>query len=75
MLQDTDVIIWDVVTESGLHRLTGHKGIVTQVCYLKEFNVLVSSSKDSFVKFWDLDTSHCFKTLVGHRSEVSKLNM
>ena len=33
--------------------------------------VFVFSSKDSFVKWWDLDTQHCFKTLVGHRSEVS----
>ena len=31
---------------------------------------LFPSSKDSFVKFWDLDTQHCFLTLVGHRSEV-----
>lgn len=23
------------------------------------------------VKFWDLDTQHCFLTLVGHKSEVS----
>jgi len=22
------------------------------------------------VKFWDLDTQHCFKTLVGHSREV-----
>jgi U3 small nucleolar RNA-associated protein 12 len=25
------------------------------------------------VKFWDLDTRHCFKTLVSHRSEVNDL--
>jgi U3 small nucleolar RNA-associated protein 12 len=25
------------------------------------------------VKFWDLDTRHCFKTLVMHRSEISDL--
>lgn len=31
------------------------------------------SSKDSFVKWWDLDTQHCFKTMVGHRSEVSRI--
>lgn len=24
-----------------------------------------------FVKFWDLDTQHCFLTLVGHKNEVS----
>ena len=35
------------------------------------FWFFVISSKDSFVKFWDLDTQHCFLTLVGHRSEVS----
>lgn len=39
------------------------------------FNLLslsfaVSSSKDNFVKWWDLDTQHCFNTMVGHRSEV-----
>lgn len=28
------------------------------------------SSKDTFIKFWDLDTQHCFKTVLGHRTEV-----
>ena len=32
--------------------------------------VFFFSSKDTLVKFWDLDTQHCFKTLVGHRTEV-----
>ena len=31
---------------------------------------LAHSSKDTFVKLWDLDTQHCFHTIVGHRSEV-----
>ncbi|GAB5575429.1 WD repeat-containing protein 3 isoform X1 [Prionailurus iriomotensis] len=26
--------------------------------------------KDTLVKWWDLDTQHCFKTMVGHRTEV-----
>lgn len=33
-------------------------------------NVLISASRDSFVKFWDLSTQHCFKTLTGHQTEV-----
>ena len=33
-------------------------------------NILVSSSKDTFVKFWDLTLQHCFKTLAGHVTEV-----
>lgn len=41
-LQDTDVIVWDVVSESGLFRLKGHKGEVTKVEFLKERNVLLT---------------------------------
>lgn len=33
-------------------------------------NHIPHSSKDTFVKLWDLDTQHCFHTIVGHRSEV-----
>lgn len=32
--------------------------------------MLVSSSKDTFVKVWDLETQHCVDTIVGHRKEV-----
>lgn len=39
--------------------------VLIQVCVS-----VACSSKDSFVKWWDLDTQHCFKTVVGHRSEV-----
>ncbi|XP_022656583.1 WD repeat-containing protein 3-like isoform X2 [Varroa destructor] len=67
--KDGVIIVWDIVNESGLYRLRGHKGPITQVSFLSE-SVLVSSSKDSFIKFWDLDTQHCFYTLVGHRGEV-----
>nr|CAD7260148.1 unnamed protein product [Timema shepardi] len=67
---DTDIILWDVVAETGLHRLIGHKDSVTQITFMNQQNVLVSSSKDTLIKFWDLATAHCFKTLVGHRSEV-----
>ena len=32
-----------------------------------------NSSKDTFVKLWDLDTYHCFQTVVGHKSEVTEV--
>lgn len=35
--------------------------------------LLCSSGKDTLVKWWDLDTQHCFKTLVGHRTEVKRM--
>lgn len=68
--QDTDVIVWDTVAETGLCRLRGHRGPVTQIAFMTTRSVLISGSKDTFVKFWDLDTQHCFKTLTGHRTEV-----
>lgn len=42
LFQDTDVIVWDVINESGLYRLKGHKDAVTQVLFLKEKNLLVT---------------------------------
>ena len=36
----------------------------------KQPRYLVSSSKDTFVKFWDLNDQFCVDTIVGHRSEV-----
>ena len=55
-----------------LFRLKGHKGPVTSLAFLSDprEHVLVSSSKDTLVKFWDLRVQHCFKTLTGHVGEV-----
>ena len=36
--------------------------------------VVLSCSKDTFVKVWDLSTQHCFKTMTGHLGEVGTLS-
>lgn len=72
LLQDTEVILWDVVSETGIARFSGHKGVVTSVLFINSKNCIISSSKDTFVKFWDIETKHCFKTLGGHQMEVRK---
>jgi len=41
-----------------------HTGVIMYVLWTE------CSSKDSTVKLWDLDSQHCFKTLVGHSREV-----
>ncbi|KAI9359163.1 WD40-repeat-containing domain protein [Pilaira anomala] len=80
--KDTDLIIWDVISESGLYRLKGHKDQITCLAFLntkdiKEHDVgvssdgyVLSSSKDTLIKLWDLSAQYCRETLVGHRSEV-----
>ncbi len=35
----------------------------------------VCSSKDSLVKLWDMDTQHCFHTVVSHHREVWSLQL
>jgi len=41
-LQDTDIVIWDVIAEAGMYRLRGHKGQVTQARFMQRCSVLIS---------------------------------
>ena len=38
--------------------------------FLQRGNKLISCSKDSHIRVWDLGTQHCSQTLVGYRGEV-----
>lgn len=66
---DTDIVLWDVLAHQGLFRLKGHKDGITSIQFLSE-QYLLSSSKDSFLKVWDLQNHVCLETVVGHRAEV-----
>eukprot|EP00301_Raphidiophrys_heterophryoidea_P025851 c876_g1_i1.p1 GENE.c876_g1_i1~~c876_g1_i1.p1 ORF type:complete len:258 (-),score=81.46 c876_g1_i1:12-713(-) len=67
---DTDIIVWDLVAESGLFRLCGHKDQVTDLQILDASRRIISSSKDKLVKIWDMDTQHCIHTVSAHTEEV-----
>ncbi|KHJ98018.1 hypothetical protein OESDEN_02002 [Oesophagostomum dentatum] len=69
--KDCAVILWDVVSESGLFRLNGHKGPVTHLAFAQNGQFLITSSKDCLVKFWSLKSQSCFFTLFENRTEVS----
>ncbi|KAG6902304.1 hypothetical protein C0995_001914 [Termitomyces sp. Mi166 len=79
--QDTDLIVWDVVAEAGLFRLRGHRDQITAIRFITHADLpststasasglLLTSSKDTFLKLWELSTQHCIQTVVAHRSEV-----
>ena len=65
-----------------LFRLRGHRDQITAVHFLSNSNKLPStstasipshlltSSKDTFLKLWDLTTQHCIQTIVAHRAEI-----
>ncbi|CAG8537832.1 10629_t:CDS:10 [Paraglomus brasilianum] len=73
--KDNDLIIWDIVGEVGLYRMRGHKDQITAVKFLSgnndtSYGFLLSSSKDTLLKVWDLSTQRCVETVVAHRTEI-----
>eukprot|EP00970_Alexandrium_tamarense_P008883 scaffold1732_cov195-Alexandrium_tamarense.AAC.1 len=76
---DGVVILWDVIAETGLFRLLGHRGPVTGITFLRPSSKsgvdgLVTSGSDGLVKVWDLNGQCCVQTLTGHRGSVGCLD-
>jgi WD40 repeat protein len=71
---DGSVVLWDIVAETGLFRLLGHKGGITDISFVTlksgALDVLITSSLDGLVKVWDLKGQCCIQTIPTHRGEV-----
>jgi WD40 repeat protein len=71
---DGSVVLWDVVEETGLFRLLGHRGGITDIHFVQladgELDLLVTTSLDAFVKVWDLKGQCCIQTIPSHRGEL-----
>ena len=67
---DTDIVVWDLVSHTGLFKLRGHTDAVTRVAFIDDCARIVSCSKDGSVKVWDVAHQRCVQTLPGHRGEV-----
>lgn len=50
--------------------LRGHVGAVYQCCFSADSRLLVSSSKDTTLKVWDVRTGKLAMDLPGHQDEV-----
>ena len=73
-------MVWDLVSETGLFKLRGHKGQITGLEFIhpkaaaqegeEEVEMdtdqafLLSTSKDALIKIWDISTQHCIETHV-----------
>jgi U3 small nucleolar RNA-associated protein 12 len=68
---DTDCVVSDVVDQVGKQRLVGHSQPITSCQFIEKYkDVAVSSSKDMQIKFWNIETQFCFKTIVDNHAEV-----
>lgn len=64
-----------MVAHVGVCRLRGHKDAVTGLgfIYRGTQQLIVSTSKDTLLKVWDVTTQYCIQTIVGHRCEIWSL--
>jgi U3 small nucleolar RNA-associated protein 12 len=71
-----------------LCRLRGHRDQITALKFLTADSsslpststssaaaFILSGSKDTFLKLWDLTTQHCVQTVVAHRMEIWSLDL
>ncbi|CAM9884535.1 unnamed protein product, partial [Heterosigma akashiwo] len=66
---------WDGRTGKFKATLTGHVGAVYQVAWSADSRLLVTASKDSTAKLWELrDLKRAKETLPGHADEVYALD-
>lgn len=76
--QDTDLVVVDTVERVGRRRLVGHSGAITDAYFYEPPGeattaggaVVISASKDTRIKFWDVQTQSCFRTVCDHRGDV-----
>lgn len=73
--QDTDAVIVDTVSAAGKCRLSGHSGPITDACFYSSIeytdnNIAITASIDKQIKFWNISTQCCFRTIVDHITEV-----
>ena len=69
---DGTVVLWDLVSETGIFRLLGHRGAITDILFFNvtNFDGLMTTSLDGLVKIWDLQGQCCTQTIASHRGEV-----
>ncbi len=63
---DTDIIVWDLVSHTGLFKLRGHTDAVTRVTFIDDCARIVSCSKDGSLKVWDVGQQRCVRQYPSH---------
>jgi WD40 repeat protein len=63
---DKIVRLFDVERETVSMTFQGHQQSIPTVIFTPLGNLLISGSKDSTIKFWDIVSGLCIKTISSH---------
>lgn len=61
--EDIHINLTDIETMKRKVTVTGHSDWVTSISICDNLKVFVSGSLDSSIKFWDLNSGKCLKTM------------
>ena len=67
-VDDTTVRLWDVVSGTSIHTLTGHTREVKSVSFSPDGNKIASAGgwRDETIRLWDVASGNPIHTLTGH---------
>ncbi|UCC61798.1 MAG: protein kinase, partial [Anaerolineae bacterium] len=64
------IVLWDLDTETEIHRLVGHTGLVRDLAFSPDGRKALSGSNDRTVILWDLETGQEIRRFSGHAGWV-----
>jgi len=70
---DHEVAVWDVKTKKRVQRLKGHSRGVSDLCFLRTGNLLISGSLDQNLRVWNTESAEMVRTLNNHTKEIHQL--
>ena len=70
-----DTIILDAITGSQIAAFSGHTHLVGPLTFSPDGTLLVSGSRDTTIKLWDMQTGVVVKTFQGHTSYVLSVSI
>jgi len=61
---DNSIILWDIRTNKAIYKILAHPEPITAIDISPDSTLILSSSYDGLVRFWDMVKGTCLKTMM-----------